>query len=451
MSSNNKQPKRNPKRNPKRAAKDPWAEDKLMTSTSSNLIYLDLVKLLANPEAWNCLEEPEKREILDLLPEDLHPNPDPSPDDPDTQIPPLPEEFLRYSNNWRDGIRHFQLDLQNGRYDPVWLREAEEAMQQRADGKFDNFKEEEFEQFWGQKQKMDKTLTAGQSSQVKLSTLISNGAVLVGDVWKYSRAFKSKGNLLVEKEARIVHIQDDRLTFELPPGQRVFLPAPQILPLKDSQALGIGEIEKPGGVITTTTTEIEQKRTAEASAGTHSDTNPMLEAGSSNKRKPEIQMEPRKKGRSRKPKVQTPEDLEVDQVKASTDITRPTHVVVEIINPPLTEANMTTSVMTQTTTTEHDGQDLKIISEQPSVTVEGTYPRPPIVEGTSEELGVITVSGITGPSAIATKVLEVDGRVGKVRFGNAWKDFRAYRNNQDMGSLWEVRQAWFLRNKSLVN
>ncbi|KAE8164244.1 Asx homology domain-containing protein [Aspergillus tamarii] len=440
-SSNNKRPKRNPKR----AAKDLWAEDKLMTSTSSNLIYVDLVKLLANPEAWHCLEESEKREILDLLPEDLHPNPDPSPDDPDAKIPPLPEEFLRYSNNWRDGIRHFQLDLQNGRYDPDWLREAGEAMQQRADGKFDKFKEEEFEQFWGQKQKMDKTLAAGQSRQVRLSTLINKGIVLVGDVWKYSRAFKSKDNLLVEKEARIVDIQNGQLTFELPPGQRVFLPAPQTLPLKDSQALVIGEIEKPG-VVTTTTAEIEQSRTAETSAGMHSDANPKEEAGSSNKRKLEIKMEPLKRGRGRKPQVQTSNDLEVDQVKASTTVTRPTQVTVEITKPPPTEANVTTSVMTQTTTTERDGHNLEVVSEQPSASVENAAPQLPIAENTSEEPGMITVSGITGPSAIATKILEADGRAGKVPHGNAWKEFRAYRNNQDMGSLWEVRQAWFLRN-----
>ncbi|RAQ61340.1 hypothetical protein COH20_004051 [Aspergillus flavus] len=444
-SSNNKQPKRNPKR----AAKDPWAEDKLMTSTSSNLIYLDLVKLLAKPEAWNCLEESEKREILDLLPEDLHSNLDPSSDDPGAKIPPLPEEFLRYSNNWRDGIRHFQLDLQNGRYDPVWLRQAGEAMQQRADGKFDKFKEEEFEQFWGQKQKMDKTLAAGQSSQVKLSTLISNGVVLVGDVWKYSRAFK-KGNLLVEKEARIVDIQNGRLTFEMPLGQRVFLPAPQSSPLKDPQALVIGESEKPE-VVTMTTAEIEQDRTAEISAGTHLHTNPTEEAGSSNKRKSEIQMEPRKRGRGRRHQVQTPKDLEVDQVTASTEVTRPTQVTVEVTNPPPTVANMNPSVMIQTTTTEHDGQYLEIVSEQPSATGDDALPQLPIVEGTSEEPGMITVSGITGPNAIAMKILEADGRSGKVPSGNAWKDFRAYRNNQDMGSLWEVRQAWFLRNKSLVN
>ena len=178
----------------------------------------------------------------------------------------------------------------------------------------------------------------------------------------------------------------------------------------------------------------------------HSDANPKEEAGSSNKRKLEIKMEPLKRGRGRKPQVQTSNDLEVDQVKASTTVTRPTQVTVEITNPPPTEANVTTSVMTQTTTTERDGHNLEVVSEQPSASVENAAPQLPIAENTSDEPGMITVSGITGPSAIATKILEADGRAGKVPHGNAWKEFRAYRNNQDMGSLWEVRQAWFLRN-----
>lgn len=236
----------------------------------------------------------------------------------------------------------------------------------------------------------------------------------------------------------------------MPLGQRVFLPAPQSSPLKDPQALVIGESEKPE-VVTMTTAEIEQDRTAEISAGTHLHTNPTEEAGSSNKRKSEIQMEPRKRGRGRRHQVQTPKDLEVDQVTASTEVTRPTQVTVEVTNPPPTVANMNPSVMIQTTTTEHDGQYLEIVSEQPSATGDDALPQLPIVEGTSEEPGMITVSGITGPNAIAMKILEADGRSGKVPSGNAWKDFRAYRNNQDMGSLWEVRQAWFLRNKSLVN
>ncbi|KAB8237727.1 uncharacterized protein BDW43DRAFT_297402 [Aspergillus alliaceus] len=437
-----------PKRNPKRAAKDPWAEDKLMTSTSSQLINLDLVKLLAQPEAWNCLDESEKKEVLDLLPEDLHPNPDPTPDDPNAKIPPLPESFLRYSNNWRDGIRHFQLDLQNGRYDPVWLRQADEAMQQRADGKFDKFKEEEFEQFWGQKQKMDKTLVAGQSSQVKLSTLLEHGAILTGDVWKYSRAFaKGKAKLLVEKEARIVGIQNGQLTFEFPPGQRVFLPAAQNSVTKDS-VLDKGEAGIPQiDIVTTTGTDLNGA--AETNVDTTAlDTNATVEAGSSTRRKSEIEMEPHTKEYGKARKVHTVEDIEQDdQVNSSTGFTRSTKLAVEVYNAHLAEEESTPSVMVQIITTENHGQSLASSSAQPPETAEDVFSQPSTVEGTSEEPGLIIVPNITGPGALAKKILEADGRTEKPPHGNAWKDFRAYRNNQDMGSLWEVRQAWFLRNK----
>lgn len=110
---------------------------------------------------------------------------------------------MRYDNNWRSGLRQFQSDLEAGHYDPEWLRQATEASNERADGKFDDFKEREFEQFWGQKQKMDKRLLAGESSRVKLKTLIANGVVRVGDVWKYSRLFGKKEGILIEKEAKV--------------------------------------------------------------------------------------------------------------------------------------------------------------------------------------------------------------------------------------------------------
>lgn len=80
-------------------------------------------------------------------------------------------------------------------------------MQERAEGAFDNFKEQEFEEFWGQKQKLDKSLAAGESSQIKLDTLIENGLVREGDIWKLSRGFGSPGargrKVLVEKEAKV--------------------------------------------------------------------------------------------------------------------------------------------------------------------------------------------------------------------------------------------------------
>ncbi|KAE8354777.1 Asx homology domain-containing protein [Aspergillus coremiiformis] len=397
-------------------------------------------KILANPEAWNCLDESEKKEILGLLPEDIHPNPDPSPDDPDAKIPALPESFLRYSNNWRDAVRHFQLNLQHGRYDPGWLREAEQAMQQRANGNFDKFKEEEFEQFWGQKQKMDKTLVAGQSRQVKLSTLVDHGVVLVGDVWKYSRAFsKCKPRLLVEKEARIVDLQHGRLTFAFPPGQRVFLPAAQGSTLDDSAVLDKGETGELR-VNEAATVETELHGTGKASGNACVDTHSTLEAGSSKKRKSDVKMEPRKKGRGRSRKAQVPENLEEDdQVEPSTGATGATQL-------PSTEAH-STSATVQIVAPENGAENLANTSEQSAETAEDAPPQTSIAEGTSEEPEVIIVSGITGPAALATKILEADGRAEKIPHGNAWKEFRAYRNNQDMGSLWEVRQAWFQRNK----
>ncbi|RJE18157.1 hypothetical protein PHISCL_09512 [Aspergillus sclerotialis] len=217
------------KRN-RKVKKDPWDENELMTSEESKLISLDLVKILAKPEAWNCLEEDEKKQILGLLPEDTHPNPDPPADNPDAKISPLPQEFLRYSNNWRGGVRQLQVDLECGRYDPEWLRQADTAVKERADGKYDAWKEKEFEEFWGQKQKLGRDAFAGEASQVKLETLVERGVFLKGDVWRYERGVYvtgedgNKSTLLIEKEVKVVDIVGSTLTFAIPSGQRVIFP-----------------------------------------------------------------------------------------------------------------------------------------------------------------------------------------------------------------------------------
>jgi hypothetical protein len=163
-------------------------------------------KLLASPEAWNCLDESDKQEILALLPADIHPETELQPDSQEQKIPPLPASFLRYSNNWRDGLRQFQLDLENGRYDPEWLRQAEKARKQRESGDFDTFKEREFEQFWGQKQNFNKRLLAGDSAKIKLSELVEHGVIQLGDVWRFRFGFgKGENNIKIDKEVRVCH------------------------------------------------------------------------------------------------------------------------------------------------------------------------------------------------------------------------------------------------------
>lgn len=146
------------------------------------------------------MDKEEQQQILYLLPDHVHPHPYAGEDD---KIPALPESFLRYSNHWRDGVRQFQVDLENGQYDPKWVKQAKKAVQERAAGDFDKFKEQEFEEFWGQKQKFDRSLAAGESSQVKLGTLVEHGVVRAGDTWKLSRGFGHGRKIMVEKEAKV--------------------------------------------------------------------------------------------------------------------------------------------------------------------------------------------------------------------------------------------------------
>ena len=112
---------------------------------------------------------------------------------------------MRYDNDWRNGVRQFQTDLEAGRYDPEWQRQAAEAMEERAAGKFDSYKEEHFEEWWGQKQKLSYDVLAGNSTKMKLEVLVKAGLFRVGDVWSYARVFgKAKGDrMLVEKDVTV--------------------------------------------------------------------------------------------------------------------------------------------------------------------------------------------------------------------------------------------------------
>ncbi|KAK2764955.1 hypothetical protein FQN54_008654 [Arachnomyces sp. PD_36] len=218
--------KKTSRRMPARSGKkDPWSEEQLTTSKKSRIIDVDLVKIFANPNSWTCLDEDEKRELLSLLPAHVHPDPGPDPDDPDRKIEPLPQSFLRYSNNWRDAVRGFQFDLESGRYDTEWQAQAADAMEERALGKFDKFKEEQYEEFWGQKQKLSWDVETGDSNLVKLEELIRHDVVRAGDMWMFSRVYIKDGErILLEKEVKIISANESKgLTFAIPGGHRVFL------------------------------------------------------------------------------------------------------------------------------------------------------------------------------------------------------------------------------------
>lgn len=64
----------------------------------------------------------------------------------------------------------------------------------------------------------------------------------------------------------------------------------------------------------------------------------------------------------------------------------------------------------------------------------------------------VIISGIKSPANLVSNLLQIDGRPKEgARTANAWKEIRCYRKNQDMGSLFEVRQTWYYKQKQKGN
>jgi hypothetical protein len=147
----------------------------------------------SNHEAWDVLKDEEIEHIKELLPENTPYDSDGRPS----------AQFLRYNSDWRNSLRLFQNDLTHGHYEKDWKESAAQAMEERARGDFDQWKESQYEQFWGQKQKVGMVI-AGEMAKIKLPELIEDGNFRVNDIWSYARAFrKSNGTALIEKEVKV--------------------------------------------------------------------------------------------------------------------------------------------------------------------------------------------------------------------------------------------------------
>ncbi|KAK4866638.1 hypothetical protein LT330_008191 [Penicillium expansum] len=602
-------------RTPRRpAVRGKWSEEQLLTSDKSLLVDLDLVKLLARPEAWNCLEESDKRDILALLPPDVHPEAQATSDDPDAKIQPIPDSFIRYSNNWRDGVRQFQLDLQNGRYDPEWLHQAQEARERRENGEFDDFKEREYEQFWGQKQRVDSHAPAGESARVKMGTLLDEGVIQLGDIWKFYYVYgRGPGRVVIEKEVRVLGRNGVKLTFAIPPGERVFLrsnfdkaepvstpekgkedakvdfdtppepvasswsdkqskyedpesklinatsngdqmklgtdqapqevpppsndevnleidQAPQEIPASSNdEEIKLDNRQAPHEIPTSSTDEMN----LETETVTHLAVPPsnveesqqetpfsviIFSPGGTRNQKPkrtipEPEPQPpvkRKRGRPRKnppkqPKTEPPREAEMSQeiavsqrydpfmdivaakieenCKAAAEASHPKPSQPEsplsVLSstpelPELLALELSTSVEESSianTNGKGDQAELLELSpaqfdtptdsvealaeakqdeiNKPPNTEQQKDPVPAPSQTTTNEPDEIIVHNLPSPQALVHKILQIDGRMPNGRTANAWKEIRCYRNNQDMGSLFDVRETWFLQHGRL--
>ncbi|OCL07528.1 hypothetical protein AOQ84DRAFT_440139 [Glonium stellatum] len=125
-----------------------WDPEYLVTNPKSKLANANLLSILTGDEAWDVLSESEQAVLYSMLPA--------TPTNATLVVldpTPRPDDLSKRNTAFVTDIRKFQEDLGAGFYDPRWQEAAAEAMELRAAGTFDEWKEKETEAFWGQKMK----------------------------------------------------------------------------------------------------------------------------------------------------------------------------------------------------------------------------------------------------------------------------------------------------------
>lgn len=99
-------------------------------------------------------------------------------------------------------ISHVEADIADGKYTAENQAAIVEARKRSEAGEFNTFKDNKFEQFWGQKQRVNYEAMAGDTSSVKIQTLAKHQALRVGDVFSLRRSF-GRGGVTIEKDAKV--------------------------------------------------------------------------------------------------------------------------------------------------------------------------------------------------------------------------------------------------------
>ncbi|OBT78836.1 hypothetical protein VF21_02536 [Pseudogymnoascus sp. 05NY08] len=217
-----KRPQRNqassqPAKKAKVGRKGIWSVENVLQNPKSPLVNANLKGLFSNPEAWNILDKETKAQLISMLPENSHVL-----DEVDGEVR-ISESFLKFDQNWAHYLGRAQEDIAEGRNDPGWLEEAAEASEQRADGEFDDWKDNEYEMFWGVKQKLQSNVLTGLSGSIKFDDLVTRELIKPGDIFLFQRTI---GKVFIEKEIKFIEVQGSGnkrvVRCSLPPGASKF-------------------------------------------------------------------------------------------------------------------------------------------------------------------------------------------------------------------------------------
>ncbi|KAF6241319.1 hypothetical protein HO173_000029 [Letharia columbiana] len=410
------------KRNAGRAAKvnrsDPeW----LVTNEKSPLADEDLHAEFSNPKTYENFTKSDWEDLRETLPPNVPINSDGY---------SIPMAFFKYDPDFRRGIREFQEDLSSGRLDPKWQADAAQAMEERAQGQFDAYKESQFEAFWGQKQKLNHDALAGESTKIKLDLLIQNEIFKVGDYFSYSRVFgRGKNGVLVEKDCKIVKVDDKTLTFAIPPGQRkysrrMFESGPSGDTTLEAKATTAGDDEQ---------SPVDVKNSLnDAEAGVDNDINARkgLQA-SENGNGVLTTSEMAENGNL--PDMEPKEDEALPDSKADEHGTGgPTRSEGTAIS---ANTKPQEDEIHEATASEGDKED--------GATVQTNGDDQLSAVASQDEDVLHSISYLT---QLENKIVDIDGHFNSkdIATQNSWKNFRGIRNHQDLGTLFEMREDFYV-------
>ncbi|KFY52826.1 hypothetical protein V496_08112 [Pseudogymnoascus sp. VKM F-4515 (FW-2607)] len=201
----------------KKGRKGIWSVENVLQNPKSPLVNANLKGLFSNPEAWNILDKETKAKLISMLPESTHVL-----DEVNGELR-ISESFLKFDQNWAHYLGRAQEDIAEGRNDPIWLEQAAAASEQRTDGEFDDWKDNEYEVFWGVKQKLQSNVLTGLSGAIKFNDLVTRELIKPGDIFLFQRTI---GKIFIEKEIKFIEVLGSgnkrTLRCSLPPGASKF-------------------------------------------------------------------------------------------------------------------------------------------------------------------------------------------------------------------------------------
>ncbi|KAL8814524.1 MAG: hypothetical protein Q9223_006260 [Gallowayella weberi] len=437
---------------PSRAAKkDPYDLEQLLTSDKSKLIDIDLHGMLArffsDPKNWAQVSNEDKGFIRSLLPPNVELDDNGS----------IPDDFWKYNPEFRLDCRNLQEDLRAGRMDPEWQREAHQAMEERAAGDFDNFKEREFEEFWGQKQKVDWKALAGDASKVRLDELLSAGLFKEGDVWSFSHTFGRRDEAVpIEKECRVVGIVGKTVTIAIPPGQRKFarrFDQPIALERAQAEAYPPSPISSPlSSIPSSTTGTADEDTTVRGITAVNEKPVTQIRLADDTKDADCAELPPEAVG-ILEGKAVDKHDATAEGDTAEGDTAKGDRAEGDRAEGDTTECRSTPPTLIETGEVEPEVTAMSVAAELGPITPKRSIkttmaPTTPMDVANGDvsiarDYDVILWKG-TGLFALEKKILEIDGRAKpESRTGSTWRDIRCRRNEQDLGSLFEMRDEYY--------